>query len=150
MQWLVGTGAVVSWALLWALSAGVITALWVTAARKVEHYLVISDRWTFSLWIFALSLAPACAFYGNWILWGLIVPESLYLPVRMGCLVAGCAFAALGLLVVLRPAGEEEQEDRTGEVPTLIGSLLVDAIFCAALIWRFEPIAALMRQIGEG
>ena len=149
MQWIVGIGVVVSWILLWGVSAFLITILWVALAKKVEHYLVISDRWTFPLWIFALSLAPGLAFYGNWILWGLIVREDFYLAVRLGCLAAGFAFALAGILFVLRPQAEDEEE-RTGERPTLVGSLLVDAIFCGALIWYYGPIAALMSRLGQG
>jgi hypothetical protein len=150
MSWFVGIGAFLSWTVLWAISAAMITVLSVAAARKVEHYLVVSDRWTFPLWIFALSLAPGAAFYGNWILWGLIVSEGFYLAVRMGCLVAGFAFAMVAILFVMRPGGEEEDEDRQGEVPTLVGSLLVDAIFCGALITHFSRIAAFMRGIAQG
>lgn len=148
MEWLVGIGAFVAWWVVVGVAAVVLTIMSIVAADKIEHYLVVSDRRSFLVWMLCLSICPAIGFFGNWMIWGFFLPEGLYTPARLGWLAAGIVFVGVGALIVTRPGNRDEE--RAGELPTLAGAVLADLLCCAALIWHFEPIAAFMRGSGAG
>jgi len=138
--------AFLTWLVLWAVAAALLTALSAVAATAVERYLVVTDKWTFPLWIAALWASPAVASAMNWTLWGLIASERHFNAVRWGCVAGAGALAAAGVIVVTCRRGKEGWKE---EVATLAGALAVAALCCAAMIWRFEPIAQYMRDLGE-
>lgn len=142
---LVGMGAFVSWVGLCALCAFLVTIFSVVGGKKLEHYLVITDRWTYALWIAGLALCPGVAFIGNWVIWGFFLPEGYYGVVRLAWLTGGISLAVAAFIFLFFPG--RDREENSGELVMLVGALLVDLSFCFALIWYFDRIAGFMRGL---
>ena len=147
IEFLISIAVLLAWVVLWALAATLLTLLISVASGVMEHYLVLSDTSTFPLWALALSFSPAVAFVASWTLWGALLSERFYASIRYGCLGAGIVFTVVGIVVVTSTG---EREDRTGEVPTLIGSLISVVLCCAALVGYFPAIAGYMQSLGGG
>ncbi|MFW6456933.1 MAG: hypothetical protein ACOC0A_01445 [Planctomycetota bacterium] len=142
---LMGVGAFVSWVVMCALSLFLVTVFWVVTAKKLEHYLVITDRWTFWIWIVTLALCPGMAFGGNWVIWGMFLPERYYEPVRLGWLWAGLAMAVVVLGFMVLPVGK--RKEGTSEVAMLTGAVVIDLVGCFILTWHFQAIADFMQSL---
>lgn len=141
----------IAWVVIWAVLAGLLTAAALVGAGLMEKYLLVSDRWTFPLWVVALSISPGGAFWLSTVLWGVVLSPEHFRSVRYGTVAAGLVFAVIAVTVVSRAAeGEAQEEEDGGEMGTLIGCLLVDGACCALMIWRFASVAAYMERIGGG
>ena len=60
-------------------------------------------------------------------------------------LAAGLVYAVVAVSVVARG---NEKANKSSEIATLAGSLVVDAACCTMLLWFFAPIEGLMRSVG--
>ncbi len=140
---LIGIGAFVSWVGVCALSAFLVTIFSVVGGKKLEYYLVITDRWTFALWIAGLMMCPGIAFIGNWVVWGAFLSEQHYGVVRLAWLTGGISLAVAALVFMFFPG--RDREEGSGELVTLVGGLLVDLSFCFMLAFYFTRVANFMR-----